>query len=319
MLRLADHWVWDMWFADDGARFHMFFLRASRALKDPGRRHHRAAIGHAVSDDLTNWEIMPDALVHGDAPAPDDLATWTGSVVRDPAGGWHMFYTGVRGDEDGLIQRVCHATSPDLIDWHPDPGFALSADSRWYETLDRSIWHDQAWRDPWVFRNGSSWHMLITARVADGEPDTRGVVGYATSDDLLDWQVQPPLSAPSSFGQLEVMQVVEVDGRHFLLFCVAPDEVAADRRATTPYDGTYAATADGPLGPFHIDDARLIHVPHLYSGRLVQDRSGAWKLIGFVNGGDTRFGGYITDPIDVGVSEDGDLVAVLEERTEHAL
>ena len=37
---------------------------------------------------------MTDALVRSDAPAFDDLATWTGSVVRHPDGTWFLFYTG---------------------------------------------------------------------------------------------------------------------------------------------------------------------------------------------------------------------------------
>ncbi len=52
---LPDSWVWDFWFADDGERYHLFFLYASRALHDPDRRHLRASIGHAVSDDLVSW------------------------------------------------------------------------------------------------------------------------------------------------------------------------------------------------------------------------------------------------------------------------
>ena len=84
-------WVWDFWLADDGERFHLFFLKASRALLDPERRHRRASIGHAVSEDLRSWTELADALVADDAPAPDDLATWTGSVVRGPDGRWRMF------------------------------------------------------------------------------------------------------------------------------------------------------------------------------------------------------------------------------------
>jgi beta-fructofuranosidase len=81
-LRLADHWVWDSWLVEDGVDYHLFFLRASRALGDPFRRHRRASIGHATSTDLRTWRLLPDALVHADSPAWDDLATWTGSVIR---------------------------------------------------------------------------------------------------------------------------------------------------------------------------------------------------------------------------------------------
>ena len=47
--RLPDKWVWDFWFARQDGQHHIFYLQAPRALGDPGRRHHNATIGHAVS------------------------------------------------------------------------------------------------------------------------------------------------------------------------------------------------------------------------------------------------------------------------------
>ena len=58
----AEDWIWDSWIADDGERYHLFFLRAPRALRDPGLRHEAARIGHASSVDLTHWEVHDDAL-----------------------------------------------------------------------------------------------------------------------------------------------------------------------------------------------------------------------------------------------------------------
>ena len=119
MLRLEDHWVWDSWHVqDDSGLRHVFFLRASRALLDPDRRHHRASIGHAVSTDLRSWRLVADALVPADAPSWDDLATWTGSIVRGPDDRWYLFYTGVSRAEQGLVQRIGLATSDDLLVWH---------------------------------------------------------------------------------------------------------------------------------------------------------------------------------------------------------
>ena len=62
-LRLEDKWIWDSWYAFDGERYHAFYLHASRALGDPVRRHRHPIIGHAVSDDLTNWTVVRDALI----------------------------------------------------------------------------------------------------------------------------------------------------------------------------------------------------------------------------------------------------------------
>ena len=88
MLRLDDAWVWDSWIADDGERYHLFFLKAPRALEDPSLRHTAAIIGHASSLDLVDWTVHEDALLP-DAKGWDDLALWTGSVraARTACGG----------------------------------------------------------------------------------------------------------------------------------------------------------------------------------------------------------------------------------------
>ena len=126
--------MWDFWLVDDGGAYHLFFLYASRALRDPHARHYRASIGHAVSSDLVHWERVVDALVRSDAPAFDELATWTGSVVRHPDGRWFMFYTGARLNEHGAnVQSIGYAVSSDLYTWDKAPGPVLEADGRWYE------------------------------------------------------------------------------------------------------------------------------------------------------------------------------------------
>ena len=203
MFNLPDSWVWDFWFADDGDRYHVFFLYASRALHDPERRHLRASIGHAVSDDLVSWTRVADALVRSDAPAFDDVATWTGSVVRHDDGTWFLYYTGVRFEGGRNVQRLGYATSTDLTTWtKATDNPVVESDARWYERLDTSPWNEETWRDPWVLRdpNGDGWHILVTARSIDGESDTRGVVGHAVSPDLRTWEVRPPLSEPVGGG-----------------------------------------------------------------------------------------------------------------------
>jgi beta-fructofuranosidase len=304
MLQLPDSWVWDFWFADDGETYHVFFLYSSRALHDPGRRHMRASIGHAVSSDLIRWERVPDALVRGDSPAFDDVATWTGSVVRAPDGIWHMFYTGVSELDGALIQRVGLATSADLVTWHKNGSSpVVSADSRWYERFGDSTWPDEAWRDPWVFADpdGDGWHMLITARASHGPVDDRGVVGHARSRDLLTWQVQPPLSQPGAgFGQLEVLQTEVIDGRTVMLFSCLKGELSASRKAAGSTGGVWTVSAASPLGPFDIASAVQLTDDSMYVGRLIKDRAQRWVMLAFHNNGPTgRFVGALSDPIPV--------------------
>jgi beta-fructofuranosidase len=212
-LALPDHWLWDFWFAQDGPDVHAFFLHAPRALGDPELRHHNARIGHAVSRDLHEWRLLPEALATGPPGAFDDLATWTGSVIRHD-GRWHLFYTGLSSRDGGATQRIGVATSLDLMEWDRHGGQAVSeADPRWYEQPGPDT--DAAWLDPWVFWDEDSrrFHMLVSARVNHGPSDGRGVIGHAWSPDLRSWRAGPPLSEPGEFHQLEVPQLVRLRGR----------------------------------------------------------------------------------------------------------
>lgn len=302
MLRLVDKWIWDSWYVFDGKRHHAFYLSASRALGDPNRRHRHPIIGHAVSDDLTNWTILPDALIVSDSPAFDSWTTWTGSVAKGDDGRWWMYYTGTSREDGGDVQTVGAAVSDDLITWEKlstEP--LLSADPRWYEKLDKTLWHDEAWRDPWVFKRDGLWHMLVTARSNVGDPRTRGVMGHATSTDMLHWEVQPPLSQPGAdFGQQEVFQFEIVDGVPILLFCCGVNELSDARKAQmNGQDASYSLVVNEDLTDIDFSKARAFLSDPVYAARLVQGKDGFWNLIGFRNIENGVFVGELSDPIPV--------------------
>lgn len=301
-IRLDNRWIWDSWFVWDGDVCHAFFLSADRSLGDPELRHRSPIVGHATSTDLVNWEILPDAIAPSDEPAFDSWTTWTGSVIKADDGTWWMFYTGTTREDGGLIQRVGAATSEDLVTWEklgPEP--LVEADPSWYELLDTDVWHDQAWRDPWVFRLPGSpqWHMLITARSNDGEPRTRGVAGHAVSDDLRTWKVVEPLSGPGQgFGQLEVLQFEVVDGVPVVLFCCGWRELSATRQESFGQrDATYSVVCNADLSGLDFNNAHPFEEQLVYAGRLVQGADGEWNLLGFRNYEDGEFVGEICDPI----------------------
>jgi beta-fructofuranosidase len=312
-LRLEDKWIWDSWYVFDGQRYHAFYLHASRALGDPVRRHRNPIVGHAVSDDLTNWTVVRDALIVSDSPAFDSWTTWTGSVIRDDNGLWWMFYTGTSREDGGDVQTIGAATSTDLMEWtkvSSEP--MVSADARWYEKLDKTIWHDEAWRDPWVFRfenDLSTWHMLVTARANHGDPATRGVLGHATSTDLLNWDVRPPLSSPGQgFGQLEVFQFEVVDGVPVLLFCCGWRELSAERRAEFgERDATYSVAVSADLTEVDFNRAKAFEKPLVYAARIIKGKDG-WYLIGFVNEVNGEFVGELCDPVPVTATVQAGLV-----------
>jgi beta-fructofuranosidase len=298
----VEAWVWDFWIIDDGERYHLFFLFASKALRDPDARHQRAAIGHAVSTDLMSWTRVEDALVHSDPPAFDDLAIWTGCTVRHPDGTWLLIYTGTTLVDGRNVQSIGIAVSQDLVHWERR-GRVLAADPRWYETLADGSWHGEAFRDPWVYRDGDRWRMLITARANQGPDDDRGVIGTATSDDLYTWTLEPPLTEPGAgFGQLEVSETVRIDGAEFLVFNCLASELSAEHRATGTTGGVWTTpTRPGPR-PWDPREASLLTGPDLYVGRVVHTREGDTVFLAFHNRDEHgAFVGAISDPMPISV------------------
>jgi beta-fructofuranosidase len=302
-LRLPDDWVWDFWTATDGEAVHLFYLKAPRSLGDPDLRHWHARVGHAVSRDLVDWAVLPDALGPGAPGAFDDRSIWTGSIVRR-GDRWLMFYTGLSHGDGGAVQRIGCAESRDLTTWRRT-GSVLEADPRWYETA-LAPGDDEHWRDPWAFVGpDGAIHLLITARARDGETDGRGVVAHAWTQDLERWTVGPPVSEPGWFRQLEVPQLFEDGGRWFLL----TNAWLADhgpRRTQQPgfrrLGGSFVLPGDGPLGPFHAADAQPLVADErcsLYAGRLVRARD-EWHHLAWRNvDPDGSFIGEIANPTPV--------------------
>ncbi len=319
MLRVEGQWVWDSWWVDDGGRHHLFHLTAPASLGSADLRHESARVGHAVSEDLVTWESLPDAL----APRSrgwDDQAIWTGCTVRGDDGRWRMFYTALGRRRRGLDQRVGVAFSEDLLTWRrPQREPLLSADPRWYRTLDGESAASETWRDPFVFRDpgGDGWHLVLAARAREGEPGDDGVLGHARSTDLETWEVQPPLTRPGSgFSQLEVPQIHPLDGRWVLLFSGHPSiqteaRLAAHATPDVPAYCLWAVVADSPLGPWDVSQAQPFTAePRLFAAPLARRRDGQAVLLGFRHlEEDGVMPEEITDPIPVGL-RDGVLVAL---------
>jgi beta-fructofuranosidase len=315
MLRLADKWIWDFWLARREREYHLFYLQAPRSLGDPELRHANATVGHAVSGNLRDWTVLPDALRPGPRGAWDDRATWTGSIVWHE-GMWWCFYTGTRLGEDGRIQRVGAALSDDLLRWRKHPANPLiELDRRRYETFDPQAWFEQAWRDPWVMRMDGAFHAFITARAPAGVADARGVIAHASSQDLERWEVGDPIAIEPAgqFGHLEVPQIVALGSRWYLFFSTAAATHSAGWRERTrrePRTGTYYAVAGAPTGPFSLIESAPLGPGDgttCYAGRVVDTEQGPQYLA--FRGCDARgaFAGELIDPLPVGIEPDGRL------------
>jgi beta-fructofuranosidase len=315
-LYFDDKRVWDFWFAQDGIDTHLFYLQADRSPGDGYWKYWQASIGHAVSQDLRRWQILPSAL----SPAPytngsslepfDNFSLRAGSIVRHE-GLWYLFYTGCRFSERGQIQRIGLATSPDLIEWqkHPNNPVMTAADT-WYELFDLGDWFEQVWRDPHVFRDPVTglFHSFIAARRRDGDLYGRGVVAHAYSYDLVRWVVSSPITDGGDFGCMENLQMVQIEGRSYLVFSCpdvfySPDyQNRLDERHVVT--GTRYLMADHPFGVYHAPEDNLLvgdRAGTLYGGKIIQDALGHWQLLA------CHSEGGITDPMPVVVDASGAL------------
>jgi beta-fructofuranosidase len=311
-LELADRWVWDFWLVQDEGLWHVFYLHAPQTPDDPDKRHFSARIGHGISIDLSTWQVVDDVLTLGPAGAWDDMATWTGSIVAHPEGGWAMLYTGVSSEEQGLVQRIGLARSHDLTRWvkHPDNPI-LEADPRWYEILDLDVWFDQAWRDPWLTQDPGSglFHAFVTARSRSGLPAGRGVIGHATSPNLSDWEVGPPISAPEGFGYMEIPQVFSLEGRWHLLFSAPAWAQSLESRHQCT--GTFHAISEKLDGPYEELAPLFCDVEEsLYGGKVIDTAAGPACLAFHNQNRSGAFVGGITDPMPVVLAPGGTIALV---------
>ena len=327
-IALKDQWIWDSWYFREGDTWHGYFLKADKALLDPERRHLNVSQGHATSTDLVHWQHHGTCFAPAKSPAWDDSTTWTGSVVCDESGLYHLFYTGTCLAEGSLYQRVGHATSTDLHHWQR-VGDGLCLDlvgenaAHYEHQHQKGFWHDRAMRDPWVMKDpkGEGWLMFFTARALGiDEANAGGAIGFATSDNLYDWELQPPVFV-GSFGQLEVPQVFAIGERWYCLFCTSGQhwsEAYTASQAGKLVTGNHYLIADHPRGPWQVAPGAFFdgeNPCHRYAARILETEKG-YCILGFHDQDKQGFVGEILDPVAIEVDAAG-LLNVTENKKDN--
>ncbi|MEU1972035.1 glycoside hydrolase family 32 protein [Microbacterium sp. NPDC019599] len=189
----AHHW---------NGEYHVFFQH----LPDRTEWSHEMRWGHVKGPDLLSLAELPIAI----APGDDDGGVWTGSLIVDDEGDARIFYTSTDAPDYDL-GRVRVAT-PDRADWVTWTKGAFVVDTPEFMAH---------FRDPWVFRDGDGWSMILSGRHRDG---AAALVSYR-SDDLEVWDregvaLRPEGGAgvPGTRSTLwECPQLFEIDGRHVLV------------------------------------------------------------------------------------------------------
>lgn len=186
-------------------RYHLFYQRTPN-----GPFKTQMHWGHTYSDDLVVWKHEEDALwptlEWSDTTGYDMKGIWSGDVVYEN-GVAYAFYTNVN-HSSSYNPGVALATSDhaNLRDWEKQ-GPVIDSDNV------------EDFRDPYLWKEGDSWHMIIGARVNGG-----GGLDYYTSTDLYNWTRQSRFTVPS-YAQMDInsaiweMPVFEAlgNGKHILV------------------------------------------------------------------------------------------------------
>jgi beta-fructofuranosidase len=244
-------------------RYHLFYQ-----YNPLGPFHAKVHWGHAVGDDLVHWEDWPVAL----APTPggpDAEGCWSGCTV-DVNGTPTMFYTGF------APQTVCAAMgSGDLREWRKHEGNPLIAVPP--PELAEATRGD--FRDPFVWREGERWHMVIAVRV-EGKG---GAVLHYTSGDARHWGYAGVLlhgdkaqMRPFQSGMVwECPNMAAVAGRHVLLVSVISNAGQA------LYPVYFAGDFDGQQFAPRAEGV-LVHGPSLYAPQVMRLGDGRVVLLGWM-------------------------------------
>jgi beta-fructofuranosidase len=210
---------------------------------------------------------------------------------------FYMLYTGTCHAERGRIQRIGLAISSDLMRWKRHPGNPVLEAGKMYEEAKDSLFGELAWRDPYVIQHKGVYFALIMARRKEGDPKGRGCIATARSDDLVHWQVGPPLGVPQGFAQMEVPQVIPHKDRFYLLFSAEAGWLAdeVDPKVT----GTFYTTAPELFGPYSIPKPLLgDHRGSFYAAKLIRTFQGPWVILAWVRtAADGSFVGGLSDPL----------------------
>ncbi|QYR23922.1 GH32 C-terminal domain-containing protein [Paenibacillus sp. sptzw28] len=161
-------------------RYHLFYQYNLN-----GPFWHYIHWGHWVSEDLVHWRDLPPAL--SPEPRIDPDGVWSGSATYDENGIPVLFFT-AGNNERSPNQSVglARSTYPqdgdlDLVRWnkldHP------------VVVQERGIGLFGEFRDPFVWKDGSRWVMLV----GSGVEGLGGTALVYVSADLTEWEYKGPL------------------------------------------------------------------------------------------------------------------------------
>lgn len=256
-------------------------------------------IAHAVSRDGLHWRRVKNALFISDPEAWDDDMLWTMHVSPSPyrPGWWRMFYTGLAMRERGRVQRIGLAHSADLYTWHKDTSgyYPLELSGGGYESrLDEGRrW--VSFRDPFFIEDNGARYLLAAARVSHGPIIRRGCVALAEEVAENRFVFRPPLFHPRRYDDIEVPNLLCLEGRYYLIGSIREDVKV------------HYWYAEGLAGPYRNFGDNVLMPQGNYAARICRDgeRVLIWNF--FFKGLRTSGHHLLPPPKELVVNERGEL------------
>lgn len=237
--------------------------------------------GHMTSRDLLVWENQPDALMpelQSDDFGFDMKGIWSGHVIAD-GGKAFAFYTSVNhGDRlaasnPGVAMAV--SEDPQLRDWTKAGPILNSRGAR-------------DMRDPFLWKEGGTWHMIIGAALETGG----GLLHYVLEpgDKGGRWQPRPRFTDPS-YRMLDIgseiweMPVFErlSDDVWILLANPIGGKVSKYGEPSTRAVYWTGAWSDGTFKPFSPTPKLLDLVPGHLAPTVSRADDGGLRAIGIID------------------------------------
>ncbi|WP_051865292.1 glycoside hydrolase family 32 protein [Streptomyces griseus] len=295
-LRPPRNWIND----PNGLVFHDGHYHVCYQYNPHGTDHANMHWGHFRSPDLLSWEPLPIAL----SPTPgavDADGCFSGNAVSD-GDRLVAFYSAYR--QDRWSQPVTTAESHDGgLTFRPS-GELIVAESPEGCTM---------YRDPYIWRDGNGWRMLVGAALADG----RGAALLYESPDLDTWTYRGPLDArePEFVDGTDLHTGEGWECPQYLSSDTGPDALLFSAWNDDDSPRCVAALIgeerDGVLdagAPVLVD-----HGPDCYAPALLRAPDGRWLLWGWsaeardqVWAAEDGWAGVLTLPRETSVEADGD-------------
>ena len=176
----------DNWYCKDNGVYHTYFLQYPEDAPLDARCWSEQTVGHAVSNDLINWEYKGTVL-EADKNCWNSKGIATGSMVKFN-GRWYMLYTGNSYEGEGGL------------------GLAVSDDLQTFErvgnapVIDRGILYDftlngekvkvKLLADPYIYPEtiDGYFYAYINSIIDGYDLNDSGVQVIMKSKDLINWQ-----------------------------------------------------------------------------------------------------------------------------------